>query len=164
MWRMMVRRCTPRLVGDRLVAGKALVGFAVAEGEKGRYRLSRPSRAEWPCTDWRSLRSGSSDFLLCGLWIWGRYRSCGMRSWNFHLSIHPCQYATLLRVEPLPVGTLAGCRVPWSFLVGKPFRASGQYHFLPNYLVKYLQSGLRRIASYPKAFCQQNPHFCCRLE
>ena len=79
------------LISNRLVPGEALVGFAVAEREEG--GVGCPDRAgqSGHVLGWRFPQSESSDFLLCGLWIWGLCRSCGMRSWNFNLSSHPCR-------------------------------------------------------------------------
>ena len=71
------------LVGDRLVAGEALVGFAVAEGEQG--GIGCPDRAgqNGHILIGDLFEANPVIFCFCGLWTWGLCRSCGMRSWNF---------------------------------------------------------------------------------
>ena len=78
------------LISNCLVPGEALVGFAVAEREEG--GVGCPDRAgqSGHVLVGDFFKSNPVIFFAsCGLWIWGLCRSCGMRSWNFNLSIHP---------------------------------------------------------------------------
>ena len=118
------------LIGNRLIPGEALVGFAVAEGEEG--GVGCPDRAgqsgHVPVGDF--LKPNPVIFCFAGFGFGGFAVGCGMSSWIFYFPTTPPHVVHLAQFIESISGHTGRVRVPWSFCGRQTFSSFRAMPFL----------------------------------